>query len=493
VTVTCEVTVTLPDSEACVQNRTLDWFQDILTSPNRWLVTGLVVLACLLGGLLVGALFGYLGPVIAVALILALASGLLMLCSTQWGLLAVVAVICLLPFGSLPVKIGFTPTFLDVVFGVVFFVWLARIATRKQEKFSASPLALPVLLFMLLAVISFTLGLAHAHPTPNALRRFGETLLGIALFFLVINCVRKQREVEQLILGIMGLGTLEAIIGIVFYVLPRDWTVRILSKLAILGYPAGTNVLRFIYDDPERPLRAIATSVDPNILGALLVMVGALVGAQLFARRPLISRKWLAVMLGTIVLCLYLTYSRGSMVGLAAALGLLGLVKYRRLLLVLAILGLLFWFLPLTQPYVSYFIKGLEGEELSMQMRLGEYKDAIRLVQRYPWLGVGFIDAPDIDLYLGVSMLYLTIAAEMGLVGLAAFLLAMIVFFVCVGLAFWRSRTDPRLEAILLGLLSAIAGALVGGLADHTMISYPHAVAIFWLLIGLGVTTAQRS
>lgn len=475
-----------------MQNRTLDLFQDILTSPNRWLAMGLVVLACLLGGLLVGALFGYMGPVIAVALILALVGGLLMLRSTQWGLLAVIAVICLLPFGSLPIKIGFTPTFLDVMLAVVFFVWFARIATHQQEEFIASPLALPVLLFMLLAVISFTLGLAHAHPTPNALRRFGETLLGIALFFLVINCVRKQREVEWLILGIMGLGTLEALIGIVFYVLPRDWTVRILSKLAILGYPAGSGVLRFIYDDPERPLRAIATSVDPNILGALLVMVGALVGAQLFARRPLIARKWLAAMLSIISLCLYLTYSRGSMVGLAAALGLLGLVKYRRLLLVLAILSLLFWFLPQTQPYVSHFIKGLEGEELSMQMRLGEYKDAIRLVQRYPWLGVGFVDAPDIDLYLGVSMLYLTIAGEMGLVGLAAFLLAMIMFFVYVGLAFWRSRADPRLEALLLGLIAAVAGALVGGLADHTMFSYPHAVAIFWLLIGLGVATAQR-
>jgi len=475
-----------------VQNRTWDWLQDILISPNRWLVTGLVVLTCLLGGLMIGALFGYLGPVIAVALVLALIGGLLMLRSTQWGLLAVIAVICLLPFGSLPVKIGFTPTFLDVTLGVVYLVWLARIATRKQEDFIASPLGLPLLLFLLLAVISFTLGLAHASPTPNALRRFGETLLGIAIFFLVINCVRRQREVELLILSIMGLGTLEAFLGIFFYVIPSDWTVRILSKLAIFGYPAGSGVLRYIYDDPERPLRAIATSVDPNILGALLVIVGALVGAQLFARRPLIARKWLAAMLGIILLCLYLTYSRGSMIGLAAALSLLGLVKYRRLLLVLVILGLLFWFLPQTQPYVTHLIKGLEGEEMSMQMRLGEYKDAWRLIQRYPWLGVGFVGTPDVDLYLGVSMLYLIIASEMGMIGLGAFLLTMLVFFVYVGLAFWRSRADPLLEAILLGLLAAVAGALVGGLADHTMFSYPHAVTMFWLLIGLGVATARR-
>ena len=43
-------------------------------------------------------------------------------------------------------------------------------------------------------------------------------------------------------------------------------------------------------------------------------------------------------------------------------------------------------------------------------MRFGEYKDALTLIERYPLFGVGFTGVPDIDLYLGVSMLYLIIA-----------------------------------------------------------------------------------
>ena len=43
------------------------------------------------------------------------------------------------------------------------------------------------------------------------------------------------------------------------------------------------------------------------------------------------------------------------------------------------------------------------------------------LIARYPIFGVGFTGVPDIDLYLGVSMLYLIIAENMGLVGLASF------------------------------------------------------------------------
>jgi O-antigen ligase len=54
--------------------------------------------------------------------------------------------------------------------------------------------------------------------------------------------------------------------------------------------------------------------------------------------------------------------------------------------------------------------------------RLGEYKDALILIQRYPILGVGFSGSPDIDTYIGVSNMYLLIAEEMGLVGLTAYM-----------------------------------------------------------------------
>ncbi|MFB0545311.1 MAG: hypothetical protein ACETWB_00225, partial [Anaerolineae bacterium] len=52
---------------------------------------------------------------------------------------------------------------------------------------------------------------------------------------------------------------------------------------------------------------------------------------------------------------------------------------------------------------------------------------------------------------------------------------------------------DPGLKAILLGLQTAIAGALAGGVLDHYLfnLNFPHAVAIFWLYLGLGVTTTR--
>lgn len=502
-----------------MQNSAYNRLQAIFASDKRWVVALAVVALCLVLGIMGGWLIAYPGPLITAALVIGMVGGLLMLRSTQFGFAALIGIVCLLPFGALPIEIGFTPTFLNLVLGVLFAVWLARLVTGQQKamgrgytqictdkkrnqrksalisiqnkEFITSPLALPIVIFLLLAFVSFVAGLAHASPTPNAVRRFAEIIMGIALFFVTVNCVRTRKELEQLVLVIILAGFAEALIGVVLYFLPQALTVRLLSTLRFFDYPAGWVVLRFIRDDPSLPMRAIGTSVDPNILGGLLILVASLTVPQIFTRRPLFNRLLAAPILAVMGLCLVLTFSRGSLIGLGCALALLGVVRYRRLLPVLAVAGLLILLLPQTQEYVVHFIQGLQVQDLASQMRLGEYKDAFILISRYPLVGVGFIGTPDIDIYLGVSSLYLLIAEEMGLVGLAIFLAIMAIFFNHT----WRSSKsmvdDPRLEAILWGLQTAVVGGLIGGILDHYLFSFPHAVALFWLYVGLAVAAAR--
>lgn len=476
-----------------MNNYAYDRLQAIFVSDKRRIVALAVVALCLGAGTIGGWLIAYLTPLLTAALVIALVGGMMMLRSTQFGFAALIGIACLLPFAALPIKIGFTPTFLNLVLAVLFAVWLARLVTGQQKEFVTSPLALPIVIFLFLAFVSFVAGLAHASPTPNAVRRFAEIMLGIALFFVTVNCVRTREELEQLVLVIILAGFWAALIGVVLYFLPPALTVRLLSALRIFDYPAGWGVLRFIRDDPLLRMRAIGTSVDPNILGGLLILVASLTVPQLYTRRPLLKRWLAAPILAVMGLCLILTFSRGSLVGLGCALALLGVVKYRRLLPVLVIAGLLILLLPQTQEYVVHFIQGVQVQDLASKMRLGEYKDALILISRYPWIGVGFIATPDIDIYLGVSNVYLTIAEEMGLVGLGTFLAIMAIFFRYTWRS-WKSMShDPRLEALLLGLQTAVVGGLVGGLLDHYLFSYPHAVAFFWLCIGLAVAAAQIS
>jgi O-antigen ligase len=147
--------------------------------------------------------------------------------------------------------------------------------------------------------------------------------------------------------------------------------------------------------------------------------------------------------------------------------------------------------LPPMQAYISHFIEGLHGQDLATQMRFGEYKDALILIQRYPWFGVGFGGTPDRDLYLGVSSVYLLIASEMGIVGLVSFLAILVSFlWQFINLPLRRMRGKP-IEGVALGLTFAVIGAMVGGIFDHYLFNlvFPHAAALLWLFVGLGVVS----
>ena len=498
----------------------LDWenLSRLLLSPDRRIAAAAVLIICLAAGGLAGVMLGFLGPLMAAAIIVAAIGALIALQDVQWGFYAVVAVSALLPFGALPFRLGFTPTFLDVALVLLFFVWFMRLITRRQPDFITSPLAGPVAVFMALAIVAFVAGLAHAPVTSFVLRHFAEILLGIATFFATVNIIRTLDQAEKIVKALILGGFAAAVIGIILYIIPREWSIQLLSSLGRFGYPTGGGVLRFINDDPEGIMRAVSTSVDPNTLGGLFILVGALMLPQLFARKPLFRRRWLVIMFGTVGVCLLLTFSRGSMAGLVAAAMLLGLLRYRKLLLLILIVAIIVLIIPQTQDYVLNFAAGLAIEDRSTQMRMGEYKDALTVISRYPLLGVGFAGTPDTDIYLGVANLYLTIAEEMGLVGLAAFLIAVTTFFVFVWRAVQRGTVPPtgrggakgahdkawqqmrvqntndRHEALLLGLAAAVAGALVGGVFDHYLfnLEFPHAVSLFWMLMGLAVSVAQE-
>ncbi len=469
--------------------------QRLFIESDRRLALAVTIACSVAAGLVAGAYVAILSPILAAVGVAALVAGVLMLRDTQWSLMAIIGLVCLLPFGALPFKIGFTPTFLDLALLALYFVWVVRIATGKAGRFIGTALGFPLVIFLLLACASFVAGLAHASLNSYILRHFVEILLSIALFFVVVNCVRTRQQLQDLVLVIVLAGFAAAFIGIVLYFLPRELSIRLLSALGRVGYPTGAGVLRYIEDNPDLPLRAISTSTDPNVLGGLLILITTLTAAQLFAHKPLLWRPLLAGMVLIDALCLYLTYSRGSMLGLAVGLGVLAVVRYRKMIPLMLGAAMLLLLLPQAQSYVQHFIEGVQLQDLATLMRLGEYKDALLLIGRHPWIGVGFAGTPESSLYIGVSNVYLLMAEEMGLIGLAAFLFLLSLFFVQVRRAWPLVRQAPAtgLDAHLLGLTASVVGILVGGLFDHYFfnLNFPHSVSIFWLYLGLAMVTVR--
>ncbi|PWH19968.1 MAG: polymerase [Ardenticatenia bacterium] len=477
-----------------IHDTTIDRLRTWLASGDPRLALGSALGVALLAGAVVGALIGGLGALPALGLLGVLSVAAILLRSDRWGLPLLLALICLLPYAALPLEIGFRPTFIDLALLAVFITSLLRTrAWEPRTAFEPSSLGIPILAFLLWNLVTFVAGLAHAPLSVTVLRRFVEVLLSILLFFVVVYQVRDLGALRRVIATLIIAGGLGGALGVLFYVLPETWTVDILSKLAVFNYPSGPGILRYVEDDPSQPMRAIGTSIDPNALGGLLVIVTAVAVVQLFAARPVLSRLWLVPCAGLSALCLLLTFSRGSMVGLVLALTLVSILRYRKLMVLLVALAILFLILPFTQIYVTRLWEGLRGEDLATQMRFGEYKDALILISRYPLMGVGFTGTPDIDLYLGVSSLYLLIAEQIGLVGLFLFLLVVFVYFVVTLQALRRAPRGGESEGYLLACIAALAGALVSGIFDHFFfnINFIHLVALFWVTMGLGVATAQ--
>ena len=468
-------------------HRSYHSLQNLIFSPSRALQRMTLAALLVAGALALALLVGIVGPLIALALAVALVGGALILADTHWGFVALAGVAFVLPFASLPVSIGFKPTFLDVALAALVFVWLFKLVIGQERTLIASPIGLLVALFMLMALFSFANGLSHSAASTFLLRRFAEILLGIGLFFVTINTVRAIPELEWVTRWLLLGGFACAAIAVIFYVIPENATIWVLDRLVRFDYPGGAGALRWIEDDPDGTMRAIGTAIDPNVLGGMLILVGGMLVPQLFARQRLFARWFTFLMLATAVLALYWTYSRSALLGLATAIGLIAVIKYRRLIPLAIGAMLLLLLLPQTQDYVARLVAGLRGEDLATQMRFGEYKDALTLIGRYPLFGVGFTGVPDIDLYLGVSMLYLIIASNMGVIGLLLFAAVMVGFFVMMAQA-WRAGVDTRIEPILLGATAAVAGVLVSGIFDHYWfnMSYPHMTVLLWLHLGLG-------
>ncbi len=463
---------------------------------NNTLAIGLVLVLGSLLALIFAAALSFTSPIYVVAGIIGLAAGIIIMTNIEYGLYAVLGVAILLPFASIPVNLGFNPTFLDLALIALFAMWFARTMTRQDEdldrKFQFTFLGAPIIAFMVLAVFSFVIGMSYAGLQTQIVRRFAEILLAIATFFLIVNVVNTRQRLERVFRCIIITGGISAILGIVFYILPHDLTIRTLSLLRYLKYPDGPGVLRFINDDPAGTLRAVSTSVDPNVLGGLMILMAAVTAPQVFASRPLFPRPAIFAIVGAMFLCLVLTFSRGAFLGFGVSLVIIAFFKYRRLLPILLIGALIFWFAPFTQDYVSHLIDAFLGADRATQMRIGEYQDAFTLISRYPVFGVGFLGSPDLDTYIGVSSVYLLMAEQMGLVGLGTFLLTMGIFFYR-SLQAWLDglKDNPELSPLLLGICAALIGAMTAGVVDHYFfnLDFPHSVTLFWIFVGLGVTT----
>jgi len=455
----------------------------------------LLVLLALIVGATAGASVS-LGPVwLGFAALLALLGGVAVLRSTDLGLLAVVAAALLLPFGALPFKVAITPTFLELALLAFGATLVLRLLADPDADIRLSSLGGLVFAWLGLTVFALVLG-AGGRPDNLTLHNYFKFVLGVLLFFGVLNAVRTLEQARMALRWLIAGGALAAMVGIGLYALNDELALRLLTALGRLGYPTSGRVLRYVEDDPGGLERAIGTAVDPNSFGGALALVCAIAAAQLWARRPVLPRPIMAACAAAMALCVFLTYSRAALGGLLVATLFLAIVRERRLWYVLgaaAVAGIVAVFgLGLGGSFVDRVVEGVQFRDQANQMRLAEFRNAVEIIRRYPVFGVGFGAAPELGLVTGVSSIYLAMGQRIGLLGLGLFLAIMAAFMISTLRAL--PRLDEDRAAMLIGIQAGVLAALAVGLLDHYFfnIEFSHMAALLWACLGLGMTITEE-
>ena len=423
-------------------------------------------------------------PLYVVAGLIGLDGQSVVLSDVRFGFIGFVAVATLLPFGVIPVPVGAVKlTLIDACLTAVLLIVFLRPLANPRIRFLSSGVDVPVLLFISVCLAAFVLGTAYQTTSADA-RLFMKLINSIIFFFSVVNGVRDLKTVERIMLAFVAGGAVAAIVGIILYFLPAHTSTHLLGSLAHIGYP-DANILQ--YNPGTTVQRAIGTSIDPNILGATLMMCGSIAVGLYFLPRSRMYRLNLIASLGLMLAALLLTYSRGSLIGFVAGCAVVASLRYRRLWVIGGLIAIAVVLSPqlIQSSFVTHLESGIEVKDQAAAMRLGEYKDAMRLIVQYPWLGVGFGGAPDVNLYVGVSSIYLLLAEQVGLIGLAIWLWG-VGSIAWKGLRFALQQYDEA-STMVLAALAALISALVAGLFDHHFVDlhFPHVVAMVWMIAGL--------
>ncbi|MCA1645132.1 MAG: O-antigen ligase family protein [Chloroflexi bacterium] len=440
-----------------------------------------VACVCAIG---VGLLVAATSPLLPAAALLAI-----LLLGAIWvrpivGAAFFVAIVATLPFGVIPIPLaGAQLTLVDAILIATFSAVLARLAFGGW-RLPVGAAGTAVIAFVVVAIAAFVAGSASAPLPPELIRRFGK-LVASLLFFVVARAILTSADrLAGLTRWLMYAGAVQGAIGAALMSLAPLNQLTLLTRLQVIGYPTA-DVLRYVpgpNDTYTDRLRAVGTSVDPNVFGGTLMLALALIVVQWASPKPVLPRLTLLLMALPTVAGVLLSLSRASWLGLAAGLVLIGALRYRRILVLSVLAGLVLGATPIGQQFIARFVAGFSTADRATAFRVGEYANALTLLQRYPLLGIGFGVSPDIDVTAGVSSVYLLVAEQTGLLGLAAFVSALAITW-WTGLRGITQMRDERLQGIRLAFLAALSGALVAGLLDHYFVNqaFPHAVALFWL------------
>lgn len=349
--------------------------------------------------------------------------------------------------------------------------WRARL-----RSLTCRPFFWPAAAFLGVALLS-TVFAAHLREAARELRL---VVVEPLLFYAMLTSLPMERRERVRVLDFFVLSAaLVAGVGLVQYFFLGD----------VITAEGGIQRLRSVYGSPNNAGLYLGRALP--VLLAYALWSGP---ATLRAVWGAAQRRWYALALLPVGLALLLTLSKGALLlgvpGAVIALGLLAGGRWRRVTLILVVVGLLA-LIPLfrTPRFASLF----DASQGTTFFRLSLWHSAWQMFLDHPLLGVGpdnFLYAYRTHYILPTAWeefnlahphnVVLDFASRLGLTGLAV--------FVWLQTRFWRRVLplcrvpDPARRALALGFVASMVDFLAHGLVDASYFVVDLAYAFFLTL-----------
>lgn len=445
----------------------------------------------ILGGAAVGLLVTHSSSGL---LLIAAAGGLIVAAATfarlEWGLLALVFItysrvsdVAVAEYGAPSVAKFFVVFLLGIVV-------LRAVLHGERPTGWVRPAAL-------LAVYGVVgaLSLFYAAETDRAQAVLSDYVKDMLIAVLVVVLLQRGRTLRRVVWVLLAVGIFLGTIGVVQYATGSfDNNFLGFGRAGLLHIVGQTNDYRI-----SGPL------ANPNAFGQILLVIVPLAFDRLWNERSIWLRVLAGWALAVTVLAIVFTFSRGAFLGLVVVIALVFLRHPPRPAIVLLSLVVVLAVAPfIPAEYTSRisslqegipFLGGNVRAEASLRGRTSEMTVGWRMFADHPIIGVGWGNYPahyqTYSRLLGLDprrgtrsphSLYLQVAAETGLLGLAVF-----------GLLLWqmysgllkaqralRAADRTELADIVVAFTIGITGYLTHAVFIHG--AYPR---FFWLLVGI--------
>ncbi len=455
---------------------------------NRSLVIFLAL--CFLIGL------AYLTPTNALVLFFgALLVGALLL----FPELAIYLLVFAVPFGSLlPLNVGGAQvTAADGLLLLAWALYFARGIARRNIALKIPPLALPFVLFILAAGISFSV----ARSFTDSIAELTKWIEMFAAYLLVAQFFA-EKQIEKLLAVMFCAGLAEALLGAYQYYF------RVGPEGFLLF--GGANLRAYGTFEQPNPYAGYLGLILPLALGTGLGMLVNVSRQRRILQKPQAPPsflQWGLALLasgafGVVLAALFFSYSRGAWIGVAAALGvttLLVLVRSKRAATLAIVMGLVALIVVglgeinivpniITErfaPVGDYFnfedVRGVRAndENFALVERRAHWQAALDMFEDSPWVGVGFgnyavaypnYSLPKWDDPLGhAHNYYLNVLAEAGGIGFVAYMILWSAIFLNVGRAALR-HTDALTRGVLAGAFGVLVTLSIHNFFDNLFV-----------------------